>query len=138
MKFNELIPELAVFNIEKSLSFYVRVIGFSIKYERKDEGFAFIQLGRSQIMLDEIEKGRTWKTGEFTKPLGIGINLQIEVNDISSIVKRLDEGKIKLFINPEEKWYKRGKIELGNKQFLVQDPDGYLLRFFEDMGERKI
>ncbi len=138
MKFNELIPELAVFNIERSLSFYVGVLGFSVKYERKEEGFAFIHLGRSQIMLDEIGKGRNWKTGEFTKPLGIGINLQIEVNDISSIVKRLDEEKIKLFINPEEKWYKMGKIELGNKQFLVQDPDGYLLRFFEDIGERNI
>ena len=27
---------------------------------------------------------------------------------------------------------------LGNKEFLVQDPDGYLLRFSEDLGEKEI
>ncbi len=26
--------------------------------------------------------------------------------------------------------------EVGNRQFVVQDPDGYLLRFFSDLGER--
>jgi len=25
---------------------------------------------------------------------------------------------------------------LGNKEFLIQDPDGYLLRFSEDLGEK--
>ena len=27
---------------------------------------------------------------------------------------------------------------LGNKEFLVQDPDGYLLRFSEDLGEKEM
>ena len=25
---------------------------------------------------------------------------------------------------------------LGNKEFLIQDPDGYLLRFTQDLGEK--
>ena len=29
-------------------------------------------------------------------------------------------------------------ILLGNKEFLVQDPDGYLLRFSEDLGEKNL
>lgn len=36
----------------------------------------------------------------------------------------------------EEKWYRADDAYLGNKQFIVQDPDGFLLRFFEDLGER--
>lgn len=30
----------------------------------------------------------------------------------------------------------RDTAEGGNRQFVVQDPDGYLLRFWQDMGER--
>ncbi len=36
----------------------------------------------------------------------------------------------------EEKWYRRDETLLSNRQFVVQDPDGYLLRFFEDLGTR--
>ena len=30
----------------------------------------------------------------------------------------------------EESWYRRGSEENGNRQFVVADPDGYLLRFY--------
>jgi catechol 2,3-dioxygenase-like lactoylglutathione lyase family enzyme len=29
-----------------------------------------------------------------------------------------------------------GGAGFGNRQFVVADPDGYLLRFFQDLGER--
>jgi hypothetical protein len=29
-------------------------------------------------------------------------------------------------------------MEAGNRQFVVTDPDGYLLRFYEDMGSRPV
>jgi hypothetical protein len=35
----------------------------------------------------------------------------------------------------EDAWYRANDRYLGNRQFLVQDPDGYLRRFFEDLGE---
>ena len=136
MKYNQLIPELSVKDIEKSKHFYVEVLGFRIEYERKDEGFAFLSLGDCQIMLDEIDKSRTWQTGEFEHPLGRGINLQIQVKSIAPLITSLKKNGFKLFSDVEEKWYHVGKNKLGNKQFLVQDPDGYLLRFFEDLGER--
>jgi hypothetical protein len=37
---------------------------------------------------------------------------------------------------PEEKWYRTGARETGVRQFLVQDPDGYLLRLQQRLGER--
>jgi hypothetical protein len=43
----------------------------------------------------------------------------------------------KLRREPWEKWYRAGDRELGQRQFLVQDPDGYLLRFCQDLGERE-
>lgn len=36
----------------------------------------------------------------------------------------------------EEAWYRKGDFEVGQRQFLVQDPDGYLLRLVEGLGER--
>jgi hypothetical protein len=36
----------------------------------------------------------------------------------------------------EDRWYDRDSLSFGNRQFVVQDPDGYLLRFFQDLGSR--
>ncbi|WP_321809256.1 hypothetical protein [Burkholderia sp. BCC1985] len=38
----------------------------------------------------------------------------------------------------EEKWYRAGDVEIGLNQCLVQDPDGYLLRLTNDLGDRPI
>ena len=36
-----------------------------------------------------------------------------------------------------EKWYRVNDYYLyGHRQFLIQDPDGYLLRFFQELGTR--
>ena len=139
MESNSLVPELSISNFEKSVEFYTKILGFRIEYQRVDEGFAYLSLGDSQIMIDQIGKTRTWKTDEFEYPLGRGINLQIEVvESIDLLLERLGQNNIRLFMDPEEKWYRKEDYEVGNKQFLVQDPDGYLLRFFEDLGTRNL
>ena len=43
IKFNSLIPELSVSNIENSKKFY-QELGFKIIYERPEDKFCFIQL----------------------------------------------------------------------------------------------
>ena len=37
-----------------------------------------------------------------------------------------------------EQWYRINTIEEGVKELLIQDPDGYLLRFQQYLGEREI
>lgn len=54
MKFNSLIPELSVSNIEKSKDFYVNILGFKVEYEREEDKFAFLSLGDAQIMVEEV------------------------------------------------------------------------------------
>lgn len=39
---------------------------------------------------------------------------------------------------PEEKWYQVGDQEAGVHQFLVQDPDGYLVRVQSSLGRRPV
>jgi len=138
MKSNSLVPELSITDYQKTLHFYTEILGFKIEYQREEEGFAYLSHGESQIMIDQIGLTRTWMTGELEYPLGRGINLQIEVPDVDKLLKRLYQNNISLFMELEEKWYRKDDVEVGNKQFLVQDPDGYLLRFFEDLGSRPL
>ncbi len=135
---NALVPELSITNFEKSLDFYVRILGFSVVYQREEEGFAYLSLGPAQIMIDQIGKGRTWKTGELEYPLGRGVNFQIQIERIDPLLERLQQNNIELFLPVEERWYRKNNVEVGNRQFLVKDPDGYLLRFTEDLGARPL
>ncbi len=129
----KLVPELLVSDHAASLDFYVRVLGFSVRYDRPAEKFAYLDLGGAELMIEQ--ETDFWLTARREKPYGRGINLQIEVGDLGAIVARLRAAGLPLFRPVEEAWYRAGDTYSGNRQFLVQDPDGYLLRFFEDLGE---
>ena len=45
MKFNALYPELIVEHLERSMIFYVDILGFDVEYCREDENFIFLSLG---------------------------------------------------------------------------------------------
>lgn len=131
-----LVPELLVTDVEKSLAFWRDLCGFTVKYARPDEGFAYVVHGSAHVMLEQAGLGRNWLTGPLEKPLGRGINFQIEVDDIDPVVTALTAARIDLFMAPETKSYQVGSAELGVRQFLVTDPDGYLLRFQSPIGPR--
>lgn len=135
MIFNKLIPELSVSNLNKSLEFY-KNCGFEIEYDRPENKFTFISLEGSQMMLQEISENGKWSFGKLNYPFGNGINFQIEVKDVDKIYKRLNEINYPIAFDMEENWYRENDKLLGNKELLVQDPDGYLLRFCEDLGEK--
>ena len=131
-----LVPELSVTDYEASRHFWCDLIGFSLRYERPEEGFGYLVLGNAHLMLDQINQGRTWATGSLERPLGRGINFEVQVENLDTVLRRIESAGWPIFIKPEEKWYRAGDIEIGVRQFLVQDPDGYLLRLQQEMGER--
>lgn len=133
----KLVPELIVTDISRSLSFWCDLIGFTVSYDRSEEKFAYLNLQGAQIMLEQFnEHDRDWETAPLEAPFGRGINFQIEVPDIQLIIERLNQMNWPIFIPIEERWYAADEVELGQLQFLVKDPDGYLLRLIEDLGER--
>jgi hypothetical protein len=77
-------------------------------------------------------------TGPLETPLGRGINFQIRVPAVDPILTALARANWPLFLEPEKKWYRTGEVETGVHQFLVQDPDGYLVRFSAWVGERLV
>ena len=129
MKFNKLIPELSVSDFTRSLKFYTD-IGFKVEYTR--ENFAFLSLQGSQIMIEKAND--KWRTGDLEKPFGRGINFQIEIDDIKLVLKLLKKNNYPIFAEPEDNWYKVKDKLIGSREFLVQDPDGYLLRFSKNLG----
>lgn len=137
MYFNKMIPELSVTNLEKSLKFY-KILGFKIEYERPENRFIFLSMGEIQFMIQEIADNDKWDVAPLSYPFGNGINFQLEVNNVEHIYNSLKENNYKIAFELEENWYRQENKLLGNKEFLVQDPDGYLLRLSEDLGEKNI
>ncbi len=108
-------------------------------FSRPETRFAYLQLGDAQLMLDQYAEGQGWGTpGGLEPPLGRGINLQIEVEKLEPILTRLAGANHPLFVLPEENWYRVADTLSGNREFLVQDPDGYLLRFSEYLGGKPV
>lgn len=134
-----LVPELLVSDAAKSIEFWCGLCGFQISYQRPEEGFAYISLGSAHVMLEQQGVGRNWVTGPLESPLGRGINFQISVPRLGPILNSLREADYALFMAPETKWYRiDDHAEAGVEQFLVTDPDGYLIRFQASTGHRRI
>lgn len=130
-----LVPELLVRSLDRSLAFYRDGCGFRPRYARPEDGFAYLELGRAQLMLEELSAG-AWRTGFLRAPFGRGINLQIEVADVITLHDRLVKLGLPLFQPLTTDWYRDGDLEHGQTQFLIQDPDGYLLRFMQHLETR--
>jgi catechol 2,3-dioxygenase-like lactoylglutathione lyase family enzyme len=131
-----LVPELLVFDIDRSLAFWRDACGFEVRYSRPEEGFAYVALGGAHLMLEQAGISRNWVTDPLEPPLGRGINFQITVPDAGSLAATLTHAGFDLFMPLERKWYRIGFEEAGVEQFLVTDPDGYLIRFQSSKGRR--
>ncbi|UIJ70598.1 VOC family protein [Aurantimonas sp. HBX-1] len=135
---NALVPEFAVTDYGRSRKFYCDVLGFSCAYERPEEGFGYLRLGSAELMIDQIGLGRTFGGAHLpgAPPFGKGLNVQIRVAAVGPLIEALERHRITLYLPLEERWYRTGEREAGQRQFVVADPDGYLLRFCEEMGSR--
>jgi len=132
-----LIPELIVSNLSASLIFWRDLVGFQILHERPEEGFVYLALGNAHLMLEQQNlAGRDWASAALEKPFGRGINFEIQVIDIGIIIERTRQRGVEFFLPPEERWYRHGQVEVGQYQCIISDPDGYLVRLMEKLGER--
>lgn len=132
---NPMVPELSVTDLVRSLAFYSSLLGFLVRYRRDDPPFAYLEQQQIQLMLEQVHPAG-WQVGALEPPFGQGINLQMELTDIEPLLDRLQRADIALFRQPTEVWYPVCEMLSGQREFLLQDPDGYLLRFVQYLGER--
>ena len=134
MKFNSLIPEIYVSNFQKSLEFYSN-LGFKIEYHRDNPEFAFLSFQGSQIMIQELQPDEK-EEEKLGYPFGRGINFQIETNNLQIIIDSLKKNNYPLKRGIKDSWYRENNILHGCREILVSDPDGYLLRFSQTLGQK--
>lgn len=127
MDFNKMIPELSVFDIEQTKRFY-NDLGFKIEYERPEEKFIFMSFQDSQFMFEQIHDNG-WNIGELIYPLGRGINFSIAVDDIEGLYKLVKTLNLEIYRELNRSIYQVNGTEETQTEFLIQDPNGYLLRF---------
>lgn len=127
MHYNKMIPELTVFDLGQTIAFYKK-LGFEIIYERPEDRFVFMSLEGSQFMFEQIHKDG-WNIGEMCYPLGQGINFSIEVDEIDCLYEKVKEEQIELYRDLKISHYRVNDKSIEQKEFLIQDPNGYLLRF---------
>ena len=132
--FAPLVPELDVTDLAASLAFWCGPLGFTVAYDRPAAGFAYLQRAGAQVML--CRANGNWETGSLERPFGRGINLQVRVASVAPVLAALEAAGWPLFRPVQERWYRIGDLLGGSRELLVQDPDGYLLRFQEDLGMR--
>ena len=84
-------------------------------------------------MVEEINGH--WETGDLSYPFGRGINFQITVDCIDKLYKNIKINDYPIKVEIQENWYKADNKLIGQKEFLIMDPDGYLLRFSQRLEE---
>ena len=75
------------------------------------------------------EKNDNWSVGKLEYPYGNGINISMSVNNIECLYENLKDKKIQFFLELKINEYRVNNKTFQDKEFLIQDPDGYLLRF---------
>ena len=105
-------------------------------WQREHPDFAYLDFEGGQLML-EAHHQTGWNTAPLEKPFGRGVNFQLECADAQTVRETLLQSGHLLYRDLKETWYKTGETTSGTLELLVQDPDGYLLRFSEFLGEKQ-
>ena len=121
----QVVPFFMVTNMQASLDFYMRGIGFEMKNSWLPDGkirWCWLQLGGAALMLQEYGEGKQPATDE-TKHLGKGTSINLICQDALQIYHEVSSAGL----SPKEPF-------VGNNMWVVRlvDPDGYHVYFESD------
>lgn len=134
---SSLMAEFVVTDIARSVAFWTGPMGFSVAYDRPAEKFVFItHPDGAQIML--WERDGSWETGPLEPPFGRGVVTQVYVRDVDRMADAVRAASIPFYVDLREKWRHWGDREGLQREFLVQDPDGYLVMVAARVAERPL
>ena len=126
MKYNALIPEFIVNDVELSRDFYIDLLGFKVEYERPEDKFVFLSCGEAQLMLEEATPE---EKSEMSQPLGIGrTNFSLSVGNVEEIYTRCQNANYPIKSDLEIRQFRVDDTFIQDKEFSILDPDGYFWR----------
>ena len=131
------IPSIRVKDIQKSLEFYTKTLGFQTSgWVTRHNGLtAHVSVGFSTplLMLSPMEYVRTWRTKEnlLRKMVGVGVEFYISLEGVSTVdayFKELAAKGVTVINEPKTEFW-------GDRIFSISDPDGYVLTFSEHIHD---
>jgi catechol 2,3-dioxygenase-like lactoylglutathione lyase family enzyme len=129
-----LTPELLVSDLARSLAFWRDLCGFDIAYERPEERFIYLRRGALQVMLKELGSPmRAWMACDLEKPFGRGVNFQFAIGDVDALAAAFQAARWEFLLPLEDKRYRVAGGDVVVRQFALRDPDGYLVRFSQEV-----
>lgn len=132
-----LIAEFMVSDYDRTFAFWTNILGFTAAFARPAQRLACLTRPEgAQIMF--YERDGDWETGPMEPPFGRGAIIQVFVSDVDRIAEAIRAAGLPFFVEPREKWRDWGDRLGGQREFLVQDPDGYLVMVAERIGERPL
>lgn len=114
--------ELFVTDVEKSIDFYTKVLGFerlkgSLNYVPVRSGSVVIGLGAAK----GLPKDHPFNPELQTARRGLGAELVLEVDDVEAYFQKVKESGVKILAPLRKRPW-------GATDFRIADPDGYYLR----------
>lgn len=73
-----------------------------------------------------------WNVGDLDYPLGRGVNFEIGCSNVTALYEKIKAANVTIFRELSVAEYTVKGEKLQQQEFLIQDPDGYLLRFVND------
>lgn len=132
-----LIAEFMVSDYDRTLAFWCGPMGFAPAFTRPAQRLACLTRPEgAQVMF--YERDGDWETGPMVAPFGRGAITQIFVENVDKIADAVRAAGIPFYVAPREKWRDWGDRLGGQREFLVQDPDGYLIMVAQRIGERPL
>ena len=114
-------PELFVRDIDASLRFYVEQLGF--RTVRRGSGFAVVARGDAHLLLatpdETVQAMANWLAAG---PRGVGVHIRIIVDAVDALYQRASASSATVVRGLDDRAY-------GLRDFIIADPDGFLLRF---------
>ncbi|MGX0904091.1 catechol 2,3-dioxygenase-like lactoylglutathione lyase family enzyme [Roseovarius sp. MBR-79] len=138
---NALVPELWCSDFEASIEFYTTVLGFEIAQRRGNDPHAYLTLDGAQVMIAHWKLDGNWApwlAEQMARPYGRGVNFQFMVPDVDRIYEAvLARGAKPLLDIYNADIWKTDCMDT-RRQFMILDPDGYVLRFAQSLGTRPV
>jgi catechol 2,3-dioxygenase-like lactoylglutathione lyase family enzyme len=130
-QFRKLTPNLLVADVSRSLTFYTDVLGFTRGMsvpEAEPFVFASVTSGTVEIFFNEARAALEEYPALGGRPLGATATMFIEVEQIEKLCAAI-ESKVQILVPLHTQWY-------GVKEFVIADPDGYLITFAEPVEQQ--
>ena len=125
----KLTPNLLVANVERSIAFYVDVLGFERGMTVPEQApfvFASVTSGTVEIFFNDADEVAKEQPALAARPLRASATMFMEVDDVDGLHDRI-KSRAKITMPLVTQWY-------GMREFGFEDPDGYVITFAQPVA----